>query len=334
MRVSSMLAIAAVAAGACGPVAAPSPRAKVSSSSVGVAQASSGGNAAPVPVGPVGSGVAATPTSGKLTLSQARRYMLELINRDRRSMGLGPVELDEGAPTQSAERHARDMALNAFLGHWGTDGSVPEQRLTEAGGADMVLENAFCITDEKKRELERDPRIDASEVERAERMFFNEVPPNDGHRKNILKPFHKRVGIGFGLAKPAGNEILVPCISQEFIDVLGTYEAIPGSVKAGSKLHVAGVLVKEVQMGAVGIGKLPSPAPISTAEANRRRAYPVPKPDVMYWPKGFVTPLPVTVDGQPGPHQVHVHGADDALVKDFTLELRSRETTELTVSGG
>jgi uncharacterized protein YkwD len=325
-----LAAVAAVVA--CGPSGARAPTTIAPAGSSSAAGSLPSASAA-ASVSPAASSTAATPTSGKLTLAQARRYMLELINRDRRTMGLGPVELDEGPPTQSAERHARDMAANAFLGHWGTDGSVPEQRLTEAGGADMVLENAFCITDEKKRELESDPRIDASEVERAEGMFFNEVPPNDGHRKNILKPNHKRVGIGFALAKPAGNEILVPCISQEFIDVLGTYEPIPRSVKAGTKLHVAGILVKEVQMGAVGIGKVETPKPLSTSEANKRRNYPVPKPDVMYWPKGFVTPLPLTVDGQrfsidipvPGPgfYEISVWGKRPGDADYATVSLRT-----------
>ena len=325
-----MLVVLAVA---CGPGSVPATVAPGPSTSAGATSTpSASASAKPGPVTPVASATV-TPTTGKLTLPQARRYMLELVNRDRRTMGLGPVELDEGAPTQSAERHARDMALNSFLGHWGTDGSVPEQRLTEAGGSDMVLENAFCITDEKRRELEADPRIEAADVEKAESMFFNEVPPNDGHRKNILKPFHKRVGIGFALARPSGNEILVPCISQEFVDVLGTYDPIPRSVKAGSKLHVAGTLVKEVQMGAVGIGKIESPKAISTAEANKRRAYPVPKPDVMYWPKGFVTPLPISVDGQhfaidlpvPGPgfYEISIWGKRPGDTDYATVSLRT-----------
>src|SRR5450755_4333379 len=42
----------------------------------------------------------------RLTLAEARRYMVQLINRDRASMGLPPVELDEGAPTQGGQAHA------------------------------------------------------------------------------------------------------------------------------------------------------------------------------------------------------------------------------------
>src|SRR5258708_7064189 len=103
-----------------------------------------------------------------LSPSAARRYMVELINRDRASMGVGPVSLDEGAPTRAGQAHADDMAKHGYLGHWGTDGSVPEQRFTEAGGVDMVLENASCFIDEKIRSLDRAPKIDPEAVEQTE----------------------------------------------------------------------------------------------------------------------------------------------------------------------
>src|SRR3954466_14345965 len=89
--------------------------------------------------------VVVSPPKALLTIDEARRYMVALVNRDRRTECLPPVELDEGAPTRAGQAHAEDMATNGYLGHWGTDGSTPEQRHTEAGGSDMVLENASCF---------------------------------------------------------------------------------------------------------------------------------------------------------------------------------------------
>src|SRR5579883_3029510 len=154
----------------------------------------------------------------KLTLAEARRYMLGLVNRDRASEGLQPVDLDDGAPTRAGQSHAEDMAAHGFLGHWGTDGSVPEQRLTEAGGADMVLENASCFTDEQARKLDKAPLIDPKNLDQAEDMFFHEQPPHDGHRRNILAPWHRRVGLGIAQPVATPTEIPVPCIAQEFVD--------------------------------------------------------------------------------------------------------------------
>jgi uncharacterized protein YkwD len=242
---------------------------------------------------------AAVPPDGKkrLTIAEARRYMLALINRDRKTMNLEPVELDLGSPTAAGQAHAEDMAKNGYLGHWGTDGSVPEQRATEAGGADMVLENALCFTDLAQRELDPSPLIEAVAIEQAESMFFNEVPPNDGHRKNILKPFHKKVGIGAAQPLSTATEIAVPCFSQEFADPYGSYASIPKHMRVGSTLHVEGSIVASATFAGVGLARVESPHAISPAELNTRRTYAIPQPYQMYWPPGFKTPIPVTVSG-------------------------------------
>jgi uncharacterized protein YkwD len=237
--------------------------------------------------------------SGKrrLTIHEARCAMVALINRDRAGQGLSPVELDEDAPTKSGQAHAADMAEHGFLGHWGTDGSVPEQRLNDAGGSDMVLENALCFTDETRRALDPSPLIAIEQIEKAEDMFFHEVPPNDGHRKNILKPFHKRVGVGIAQPAPTPTEIPVPCFSQEFVDPYGRYAPIPTTLHPGQMLHVEGSALSPATVAGVGLARIPLPAPIPVAEVNRRRSYPVPAPYQMYWPAGYKTPIPLRVHG-------------------------------------
>jgi len=74
----------------------------------------------------------------------------------------------------------------------------------------MVLENASCFTDAKHRPVDSYARIDPDQIEHTESMFFNEVPPNDGHRKNILKPWHTKVGIGIAQPRSTPMEIPVP----------------------------------------------------------------------------------------------------------------------------
>lgn len=232
-----------------------------------------------------------------LTIPEARRYMLALVNRDRASQRLPPVELDEGAPTAAGQAHAEDMARLGYLGHWGSDGSVPEQRHTEAGGADMVLENALCFVDEKPRKLDPKPLVDPAQIERAEAQFFDEVPPNDGHRRNILRPAHTRVGIGVAQPLATKAEIAVPCFAQEFTDGYGAYAAIPKRAKVGSTLKVEGTLEAGAKPTGVGVARVAPPRPLPPSELNRRRSYPVPKPQQMYWAPGFVTPIPLDVKG-------------------------------------
>lgn len=245
-----------------------------------------------------GSASAVPRPNKKLTVAEARRYMLALVNRDRASQGLPPVELDEGAPTTAGQAHADDMARLGYLGHWGSDGSVPEQRHTDAGGADMVLENALCFTDEAKRTLDPKPLIEPSQIERAESLFFEEVPPNDGHRKNILKPGHTRVGIGIAQPVATATEIPTPCVTQEFVDGYGTYSPLPKRAKVGTAVKVEATLAAGVRPSGVGVARIPTPKPIAPSELNKRRSYPVPKPFQMYWGPGFVTPIPVKIEGQ------------------------------------
>jgi hypothetical protein len=237
-------------------------------------------------------------TARTLTVAEARRYMLALINRDRASEGLPPVTLDDGPATRAGQGHAENMARNGYLGHWGTDGSVPEQRLTEAGGTDMVLENASCFVDEKTRELDHSPRIDPKNVELTESMFFHEVPPHDGHRKNILTPWHKGVGIGIAQPIATATEVPAPCFSQEFVDPYGTYAPVPSKLRVGETLRVQGSIAPPATFAGVGLARVDEPKPLSASELNRRRSYPVPMPYQMYWPPGYQTPIPVKLTGK------------------------------------
>jgi uncharacterized protein YkwD len=277
----------------------------------------------------------ATP-SKPLTQLEARKYMLALINRDRASQGLRPVELDEGAPTTAGQAHADDMVHLGYLGHWGSDGSVPEQRHTEAGGADMVLENALCFTDEVKRANDPAALVDPKQIERAELLFFDEVPPNDGHRKNILKAAHTRVGIGVAQSTETAKELAVPCFTQEFVDGYGTYDPLPKAVKVGAKVHVSGTLQNGARPTGVGVARIGAPKPLPAAELNRRRTYPVPKPYQMYWGPGFVTPvvvniagpklsvdIPLSDGGQPGLYEISVWAKIGVSEEQAMVSLRT-----------
>jgi hypothetical protein len=61
------------------------------------------GRPAPTLAGPsnVGRGAPQKPV-GPMGMSEARRYMVDLINRDRSAAGLRPVLLDEGPPSVAA----------------------------------------------------------------------------------------------------------------------------------------------------------------------------------------------------------------------------------------
>jgi uncharacterized protein YkwD len=268
-----------------------------------------------------------TRPAGPLELDAAREYVLALVNRDRGEQGLEPVERDEVAE-RAGQRHVDDMTKHGFTAHWGTDGSVPEERYTEAGGEDFVNENAACLFDAQERELDADPRFDAGLLEQIQKAFMSETPPNDGHKKNILKPVHNRLGIG--LAKPRG--INQPCMAQEFVDDYGTYGELPRQARLRQVLKIEGEVRDPVGFGGVGIGRIDLAEPTPASELNETSTYRVPEPKVLYHPKGFQTPKPVEVDGKrfsievplddggrPGRYQVSIWGKYPGSEKELVM---------------
>jgi hypothetical protein len=231
--------------------------------------------------------------SGPLEADQAERWVLELMNRDREAEGLAPLEWDPVA-ARAGRAHAEDMARNGFTAHWGTDGSFPELRHTEAGGEHMVQENAGCFADGKPRELDPRPRFAPEAVERVHAAFIGEVPPRDGHRRNILKPFHTHAGVG--LAKAKGLEVV--CMAQELTDHYGAYDPVPRRAKIGQRVQVQGTVAETARFVGVGVARVDLPARRSPKELARTGTYPIPAPFVTYFPRGFVTPKPVEVQGK------------------------------------
>jgi hypothetical protein len=226
-----------------------------------------------------------------MSLADARKYFVRLINRDREREGLEPVVLD-GVAQKAAQEHADDMAGHGYTAHYGTDGSVPEMRYSAAGGTDIAFENAACFFDSAERKLDKGSLFLASEIERIESAFINEKPPHDGHRRNILTPWHNRVGIG--LAQPLG--ITVPCAAQEFVDHYGKYEPVPAQAAVGSKIRVTGEVVAPASFGAVALARIDRPAPRTADDLNGTGSYQLPAPYATYLPRGFITPIEVRVE--------------------------------------
>jgi hypothetical protein len=254
--------------------------------------------------------------TGPVGLEEARRYVLGLVNRDRAEADLPPVERDEVAE-RAGQRHVDDMVKNGFTAHWGTDGSVPEQRYTESGGVHFAQENAACFFDGTARELDPNPTFSPDQLEQIESAFVHETPPNDGHRKNILKKWHNKLGVGLG--KPVGIE--QPCMAQEFVDEYGEYDGLPQRATLGQKISVAGEIHAPAEFGGVGLARIEPAKKLGAAHLNGTSSYPVPNPDDLYFPAGFKTPKPVKLEGKrfsidldlrqpagPGRYQVSVWG--------------------------
>jgi hypothetical protein len=258
-------------------------------------------------------GISAAVQSGeRLTLEQARQYMVELINRDRASKDLNPVKLDPVA-TAAGQKHAEEMAAENYLSHWNLDGKMSVQRYTEAGGTDSVHENVFLQTRGRKAAgsgpllLLQEPTFTRAELEGIEAAYFNEIPPNDGHRRNILNP--QRTHVGVGLARGRGDGILSLANTQEFVNRYVEVDAIPQSLSTRAALTVSGRTPSGAKFVCVSVARSPLPARMSTDELQATRGYSVPASFVSYWPTPYDSPQPVEVSSD-GRFKVVVRPSD------------------------
>jgi len=122
-----------------------------------------------------------------------REKLLNLVNEERTVAGLNKLALDELA-CRVGDAHAGDMMKGEFLAHWGSDGRNAYQRYSFAGGIDALQENVGSA--ESIQSLAPNSVIkDFLDMHLA---MMAETPPNDGHRRAILYPYHTHVG--FGLA--------------------------------------------------------------------------------------------------------------------------------------
>lgn len=235
-------------------------------------------------------------TNDTLSLAEARRYMLELINRDRMSHGLNPVTMDPIA-TDAGQKHAEDMAKYCYLAHWDREGKLPEQRYNEAGGTGFDEENVYLGMHYYGREpkgpmqLEENPTFTRKDIEDIESTYMNELPPDDGHRKNILDPDHTRVGIALAKSKTTSAEVITN--TQEFVnDAIKVYN-LPATADVGASITVSGRVIGNYRFRAVTVGRDVTPSSMSVEDLRMTRSYGIPAAFATYFPRGYVTPEPV-----------------------------------------
>jgi uncharacterized protein YkwD len=232
----------------------------------------------------------------RLSLDEARTYMLELINRDRAAKELKPVRLDPVA-AEAGQRHAAEMAAQHYMSHWDMTGRLPDQRYTEQDGTGRVSENVYLRMGYRGApptdSLPPDdtPTFTRQEIEEIEAAYFNETPPYDGHRRNILGPHHTHVGIGLARADNRAANTLAN--TQEFVIHAVEVDPIPHTAAVGARIAVSGRALNGAQFRAVSLSRGPLPAPMTRAGLMQTRSYGTPDAFVSYWPEPYVSPHPV-----------------------------------------
>lgn len=102
--------------------------------------------------------------------------MLELINQERTSRGLEPLEADPEL-TEVARRHSADMFARGYFSHYTPEGKDPFERIRESNVSFRTAGENLAL---------------APTLQIAHTGLMN----SPGHRENILRPQFGRVGIG------------------------------------------------------------------------------------------------------------------------------------------
>lgn len=131
----------------------------------------------------------ATPTAVKATLVPATvpaqvsgwaATVVALINQKRAAHGLPPLAASPEL-TRAAQAHANECAAKGWCSHTGADGADTRTREKRAGYDGSAWGENW---------------VQALDPVKAVEWWYNETPPNDPHRQNLLNTRYADVGIG------------------------------------------------------------------------------------------------------------------------------------------
>jgi uncharacterized protein YkwD len=145
----------------------------------------------------VAAGLGPIPTEGPppaAELGELRAQLTETLNQHRAADGLPKLERNPTAE-QAAQFQADDMLSTGKMGHLDSSGRTPMMRYASFGGkADYYGENVGFRSPGVV-----DPVLLWNVLALLDKAMMAEVPPNDGHRRNILSPNYNGVGIGIAV---------------------------------------------------------------------------------------------------------------------------------------
>lgn len=181
------------------------------------------------------------------TATADERYMLTLINAERTSRGLDPLQLEQNL-NQSADAHSDWMLRTNTFSHTGVNGTDMTQRMEMAdfdfSGSWRAAEN-LAVQSERGASGIRDDIAD----------LHQNLMDSPGHRANLLNPLLDYIGIGIdrgNFTYDSGRTLDSVIVTQNFATTQGSIDLDGGVATVAS---------------AVGA---PQPAAITGNSANNR----------------------------------------------------------------
>ena len=120
------------------------------------------------------------------TVSEWPMMVVTLINQKRAAHGL-PLYSVAPELMRSAQAHANDCSARGWCSHVGSDGADTKTREIRAGYTPTTWGENWMQTFDPVKAVE---------------WWYNETPPNDPHRRNLLHTRYSEIGVGIA---PAGN---------------------------------------------------------------------------------------------------------------------------------
>ena len=116
-------------------------------------------------------------TQRQLTIDyQSEKVMFEFVNKERINRGIVPLAWNEGL-ANVGRAHSKDMFERGYFSHYSPEGKDVGDRLEEVGISYSFAGENLAL---------------APNVQRADTGLIN----SEGHRRNILDPAFKKLGIG------------------------------------------------------------------------------------------------------------------------------------------
>jgi uncharacterized protein YkwD len=185
-----------------------------------------------------------------------QNYSLTIINQNRTSSGLNPVSL---GPIPSGQQHADSMLQNGYFSHWDTQGYKPYMRYSDLGGTGFVEENvAYEFTN--LPQFTSTHSIEHAIASLEWQMMNNDSACcNNGHRDNILTPYHNRVSIG--IAYDATHVYFVEDF-ETFLTALNT------PISQGNLVSLEGNTLGNISPTSILIFYDPTPSVLTASQLN------------------------------------------------------------------
>lgn len=191
---------------------------------------------------------------------------LNYINQSREKHNAPPVKLDILA-CRVANKQSKEAAENKFNGHWNLRGEKPYHRWAVAGGIDHIGENAASMWFSGNHDKSLDNQLKL--MKKSHDEFMAEIPPNDGHKKQVIDPIHNYVGIGCYITDHEFRYY------EEYIDRYIEFINIePDKNNPDGNILLVKPISDKHFVYAVIVYYEPIPSPLTIEQVNAKGAYP------------------------------------------------------------